>query len=186
MQIQYEGGYRFTNVVANATAAALTPETNSRFSYRTAENNSIFIYLKTVHSFTAMMNMKLTTTAFERNSRPATTALEESLREDDRLAPMQQKRMRYSLEEGDKTSNKSSPYGMLGFWRELEDLEHTSAFPTIEWSFDNDIRVANERGSTSNHDVRLQKTPESKYCVSGPCGTPANCLLSSKNTVEQL
>jgi hypothetical protein len=169
--------------VANATA--LTPETYSPFSTKQQKSSSISIYLKTVHSFTTMMNMKLTTTAFKRNSRPATTALEESLHEDERLAPTQRKRMRYSLE-GDKTSNKSSPatheafLRFSDFWRELEDLEHTSTFPTIEWSFDDDIRVATERGSTSNHDVCIQ----SRQSLNTAC--PANCLLSSKNTVEQL
>jgi hypothetical protein len=135
------------------------------------------ISTKAVHYFTTMMNMKLTATALERSSRPATTALEQSLRVDERMAQMQRKRMRYSLE-GDNSSK--SPYGMSGFWREMEDLEHTSAFPSVEWSFDDDIRVASELGSTSNDDGCIQNRHSLNTTSVAPAALAASAKTQSK------
>jgi hypothetical protein len=120
---------------------------------------------KVVHSLTTMMNMKLTATAFKRKN-PATAALEESLRVDELLAPMQRKRRRQSLE-GDCCSNKISPYGMSGIWRETEKLENTLAFPTIEWSFDDDVSIASERGVPFNDDecIQSRQSPNSATCL---------------------
>jgi hypothetical protein len=112
-----------------------------------------------------MMNMKLTSTAYKRKN-PATAALEESLRVDELLAPMQRKRRRHSLE-GDSSSNKSSLYGMSSIWRETEKLEQTLAFPTIEWSFDDDINIANELGSPVNdNECNISReSPNSATCL---------------------
>jgi hypothetical protein len=119
---------------------------------------------KVVLSLKTMMNMKLTTTAFKRKN-PATAALEESLRVDELLAPMQRKRRRHSLE-GDSSSNKSSPYSMSGIWRETEKLEQTLAFPTIEWSFDDDISIASERGpSNDNESIQSRESLNSATCL---------------------
>jgi hypothetical protein len=140
------------------------------------------MHIKVVHSLTTMMSTKLTTTAFKRKSWPATTALEESLSVDEDLTPMQRKKTRYSLE-GDNSS-KSGPYGMSSLWREMEDLEHTSAFPTIEWSFDDDIRVASERGSTSKYDGWIRSRHFLKTACLAPAALKTTACLLSEKTVE--
>jgi hypothetical protein len=138
--------------------------------------------IKVVHSLTTMMNMKLTTTAFKRKN-PATAALEESLRTDELLAPMQRKRRRHSLQ-GDSSTSKNSPYGMSCLWRETEKLERTFAFPTIEWSFDDDISVPSERGSTFNDDVSIQsrQSPNTACLASAALQTTSSRLLGKKSS----
>jgi hypothetical protein len=120
---------------------------------------------KVAYSLTTMMNMKLTTTAFKRKN-PATAALEESLRVDELLAPMQRKRRRQSLD-GESSINKISPYGMSAIWRETEKLENALAFPTIEWSFDDDISIATEMGTPFNNTECIQRrqSPNSATCL---------------------
>ena len=138
---------------------------------------------KVVHSLTTMMNMKLTTTAFKRKN-PATAALEESLRVDELLAPMQRKRRRQSLE-SDSSSNKITPYGMSAIWRETEKLENTCAFPTIEWSFDDDISIASERGIPFNDDgcIQSRQNPNSATCLaSAALQITSSRFLSKKSS----
>jgi hypothetical protein len=126
--------------------------------------------------------MKLTKTAFKRKRRPATGALEESLHADEHLELMQRKRRRNSLKCNSSTS-KNTPYSMSSLWRATEDLEHSLAFPTIEWSFDDDIRGASERGSTSNDDECIQsRHSHNTACLALPA-LQTSCLLS-KNDVE--
>jgi hypothetical protein len=129
-----------------------------------------------------MMNMKLTTTAFKRKNRPATAALEDSLRVDELLAPMQRKRRRHSLE--DESSNiQSSPYSLSSLWRETEKLENTIAFPTIEWSFDDDISVGGERGTTFNDDQCIQsRESPNTACLAPTALQTSSCNLLSKKS----
>jgi hypothetical protein len=129
------------------------------------------------HSLSKMVNMKLIKATFKRKNRPATAALE-SLRVDEHLAPMQRKKRRHTLED-ESSSSKSSPHGMSSLWREMENLEHAFAFPTIEWSFDDNIRVASEGGSPSNDAERIQ----SRWSLNTACVPPTalqttSCLLS--------
>jgi hypothetical protein len=147
---------------------------------------------KVVHCLTTrgtMMNMKLTSTAFKRKN-PATAALEESLRVDELLAPMQRKRRRHSLED-ESSSNKSSLYAMSSIWRETEKLEQTLAFPTIEWTFDDDISVANERGSPVNDDnecIQNRESPNSATCLDPafPQISPPRLLSKKSNNSNSL
>jgi hypothetical protein len=130
-----------------------------------------------------MMNMKLiTAAAFKRKSRPATAALEESLRVDEHLTPMQRKIMRHSPE-GESSSNTSSSYGISSLSREMENLEHALTFPTIEWSFDDDIKVASEGGTPSNDDECIQSRQNlNTVCVPPATLQTTSCLLSKKTT----
>jgi hypothetical protein len=144
---------------------------------RKEKNNPTKHAIKVVHSLTTMMNMTLTTTttAFKRKSLPATVALEEALHVDE-LPPMQGKRRR-SME-----GNNSNPYGMPDLWRETEKLERTFAFPTIEWSFDDDISVASERrGSTFNDVECIQSRKTLKTCLAPAALQATSCLLSKKS-----
>jgi hypothetical protein len=102
--------------------------------------------------------MKLTTTAFKRKARPATAALEESLRLDEHQAPLERKRRRHA-EPHSLNRDNASPYGMSALRRETERLEHSFAFPVIEWCFDDDSAVASERGSLADDDACIESRP---------------------------
>lgn len=142
------------------------------------------MYNKLVHPLTTMMNTTmLTATAFKRKN-PATAALEEALRVDDLLIPMQRKRRRQSLEGDSCNSSKSNPYGMLGIWRETEKLDQSCAFPTIEWSFDDDTSVVSERGSPCDDDECIQSwlSPNTACLAPAALQKSSSRLLSKKSS----
>jgi hypothetical protein len=172
----------------NVQAIVVTkPQNNSTTKTRTKWRQQSHIPQRTSievdHSFAKMMNMKLiTAAAFKRKSRPATAALEESLRVDEHLTPMQRKIMRHSPE-GESSSNTSSSYGISSLSREMENLEHALTFPTIEWSFDDDIKVASEGGTPSNDDECIQSRQNlNTVCVPPATLQTTSCLLSKKTT----
>jgi hypothetical protein len=128
-----------------------------------------------------MLPMKLTTTAFKRKSCPATSALEDALRQDEQQSRMQGKRPRLEALVC-KEEPSTTPYSMSGLFREATKLEHAISFPTIEWCFDDDdandddsdddddegssTSMVSEQGSVSDQDTLCNTTQD--------CWNPSN------------